>query len=119
MWDRLLVDCRIATLVPAPGNPLGVIENGAIGIGYSFGGVPQFPGQRFVARASADPLGLLTFQEAVLATGQASQTDTLRWQDYSTTVIDPSDDQTFWYVGNYLKTGSARPATRIGSYRVP
>ena len=32
MWDRLLVDCRIATMVPAPGNPLGVIENGAIGI---------------------------------------------------------------------------------------
>jgi imidazolonepropionase len=32
MWDRLLVDCNIATLVPAPGNPLGLVENGAIGI---------------------------------------------------------------------------------------
>jgi len=32
MWDRLLVDCRIATMEPAPGNPLGIIENGAIGI---------------------------------------------------------------------------------------
>lgn len=32
MWDRLLVDCNIATLEPAPGNPLGLIENGAIGI---------------------------------------------------------------------------------------
>ena len=32
MWDRLLVDCNIATLEAAPGNPLGVIENGAIGI---------------------------------------------------------------------------------------
>src|SRR5919107_3294598 len=32
MWDRLLVDCNIATFVPAPGNPLGLIENGAIGI---------------------------------------------------------------------------------------
>jgi imidazolonepropionase len=32
MWDRLLVDCRIATLEPAPGNPLGLIENGAIAI---------------------------------------------------------------------------------------
>ena len=32
MWDRLLVDCKIATLEAAPGNPLGVIENGAIGI---------------------------------------------------------------------------------------
>jgi imidazolonepropionase len=32
MWDRLLVDCNIATLEERPGNPLGVIENGAIAI---------------------------------------------------------------------------------------
>jgi imidazolonepropionase len=32
MWDRLLVDCNIATLEAARGNPLGVIENGASGI---------------------------------------------------------------------------------------
>ncbi len=32
MWDRLLVDCRIATLEARPGDPLGVIENGAVGI---------------------------------------------------------------------------------------
>ena len=33
MWDRLLVDCNIATFEGvSPGNPLGLIENGAIGI---------------------------------------------------------------------------------------
>jgi imidazolonepropionase len=32
MWDRLLVDCRIATFEETPGNPLGLIENGAIAI---------------------------------------------------------------------------------------
>jgi imidazolonepropionase len=33
MWDRLLVDCRIATLESTgASNPLGVVENGAIGI---------------------------------------------------------------------------------------
>jgi len=32
MWDRLLTDCRVATMESAPGNPLGIIENGAIGI---------------------------------------------------------------------------------------
>ncbi|WP_341631534.1 imidazolonepropionase [Sphingomonas agri] len=32
MWDRLLVDCNIATLEEAPGNPLGIVENGAIAI---------------------------------------------------------------------------------------
>ena len=32
MWDRLLTDCHVATMVPAPGNPLGLFPNAAIGI---------------------------------------------------------------------------------------
>src|SRR5512144_2523380 len=32
MWDRLLVDCNIATFEERPGNPLGLVENAAIGI---------------------------------------------------------------------------------------
>src|SRR5436305_290926 len=32
MWDRLLVDCNIATMDPAVETPFGAIENGAIGI---------------------------------------------------------------------------------------
>ena len=32
MWDRLLVDCNIATFEEMPGNALGLIENGAIAI---------------------------------------------------------------------------------------
>ena len=32
MWDRLLVDCNIATMDPAVAAPFGAIENGAIGI---------------------------------------------------------------------------------------
>ena len=32
MCDRLLVDCRVATMEPAPGDALGIIDNGAIGI---------------------------------------------------------------------------------------
>ena len=32
MWDRLLTDCHVATMVASPGNPLGIIANAAIGI---------------------------------------------------------------------------------------
>ncbi len=32
MWDRLLIDCNIATMDPAVPGPFGAIENGAIGI---------------------------------------------------------------------------------------
>ena len=32
MWDRLLVDCNIATMDARPGDPMGVVTNGAIAI---------------------------------------------------------------------------------------
>ncbi|MBA3667492.1 MAG: imidazolonepropionase [Sphingomonas sp.] len=32
MWDRLITDCHVATLVAEPGNPLGLFPNAAIGI---------------------------------------------------------------------------------------
>jgi hypothetical protein len=58
---------------------------GNIGIGYSFGGTPHYPGQRFVGRLADDPPGVLTMKEAVLAEGKASQSSTYRWQDYTQT----------------------------------
>jgi len=94
-------------------------KKGDIGVGYSFGGLPNFPGLRFAARRAGDAKGLLTLHESVLATGEASQTNTLRWEDYTTTALDPSDDCTFWYVGDYLKAGDTGYRTRIGSFRLP
>ena len=44
---------------------------------------------------------------------------TRRWEDYTTTAMDPSDDCTFWYVGDYLKAGDTSYRTRIGSFRLP
>jgi len=32
MWDRLFVDCHAVTMVRAPGNPLGLLPNAAIGV---------------------------------------------------------------------------------------
>jgi len=92
---------------------------GNIGIGYSFGGTPNYPGQRFAARLVDDPLGILTFRETVIVEGQASQTGLLRWEDFTTTAIDPSDDMTFWYVGDYFKTGATSRSSRIAAVRVP
>jgi hypothetical protein len=91
-------------------------RKGDIGVGYSFGGTPNFAGQRFAARLVKDPKGQLTFHETRLADGEAAQTSTLRWEDYTTTAIDPSDDCTFWYVGDYFKAGDAGYRTRIGSF---
>jgi hypothetical protein len=94
-------------------------RKGDIGIGYSFGGDPNYPGQRFAARTAKDPKGQLSFHESVLAEGQASQTSSLRWEDFTNIAVDPVDDCTFWFVGNYLKSGAASSTTRIGSFAVP
>ncbi len=92
---------------------------GDIGVGYSFGGPQEFVGQRFAARKANDPKGQLTFHETVLAAGEAVQTGGTRWEDYTTTAMDPSDDCTFWYVGDYFKKDATHYSTRIGAFRVP
>ena len=94
-------------------------KKGDIGVGYSFGGTPNFTGQRFAAQKAGDAKGTLSLHETVLANGEAPQTNTLRWEDYVTTAMDPSDDCTFWYVGDYLKKGDTGYRTKIGAFRLP
>jgi hypothetical protein len=93
-------------------------RRGNIGIGYSYGGADVFPGQRFAARVSADPPGQLTLAERILVDGEASQ-NAIRWEDYTQTAIDPSDDCTIWYVGDYLKKEATTYSSRIGAFRLP
>lgn len=94
-------------------------RHGNIAIGYSFGSAAAFPGQRLAARLVDDPKGELTFRETVLAEGAASQTNTLRWEDYTQTAMDPADDCTIWYVGDYLKAGATSYSTRLAAVRLP
>jgi hypothetical protein len=93
-------------------------RNGNIGIGYSFGGTPNFPGQRFAGRLANDPLGQLTLRETILVEGESVQ-KVMRWQDYTQTAMDPSDDCTIWYVGDYMKKDQANYSSRIGAFRMP
>jgi hypothetical protein len=55
----------------------------------------------------------------VLVHGEAAQTTTLRWEDYTQTAMDPYDDCTIWYVGDYLKKDATSYSTRIGGFRIP
>jgi hypothetical protein len=92
---------------------------GNIGIGYSFGGTPHFAGQRFAGRLASDPRGTLSLREQVLVEGAGAQQNTLRWQDYTQTAVDPVDDCTIWYVGDYLKKDAPSYSTKIGAFRMP
>lgn len=93
--------------------------SGNIGIGYSFGGTPHFAGQRFAGRLANDPKGTLTLRETVLAEGEGAQVNTLRWEDYTQTAIDPTDDCTVWYTGDYVRKNATSYSTRIGAFRMP
>jgi len=96
---------------------------GNIGIGYSFGGTPNFPGQRFAGRLAKDPLNQLTLKEAVLVVGEGSESSgrdvRQRWEDYTQTAVDPVDDCTIWYVGDYVKKDATSYSTKIGAFKMP
>ena len=99
---------------------------GNIGIGYSFGGSPNFAGQRFAGREPNDPKGQLTLRETVLVHGEAAdggpgaeRPRTQRWEDYTQTAVDPIDDCTIWYVGDYVQKDAVSYSTRIGAFRMP
>lgn len=97
----------------------GMDRAGNIAIGYSFGGGPNYAGQRFTGRLAGDPPGQMTLHESILAEGAAAQTNGTRWEDYATTAMDPVDDCTFWYVGDYYQAGATTYSTRIGAFRLP
>jgi hypothetical protein len=88
-------------------------------IGYSFGGTPHFRRPALRRAPGGRSRGVLTLRETVLVEGEAAQMNTLRWEDYTQTAVDPSDDCTIWYVGDYLKKGAETYSTRIGAVRVP
>ncbi len=77
------------------------------------------PASASPARLANDPPGVLSLKETVLVEGEAAQTNTIRWEDYTQTAIDPSDDCTIWYVGDYLKKDATSYSSRIGAFRLP
>lgn len=71
---------------------------------------------RYTGRLAGDTLGVMTQGETDIAVGSAAETSG-RWGDYHQTVVDPSDDCTFWTVGMYRPSGSW--ATRIRDFKFP
>ena len=90
---------------------------GNLAVGYSASSDTVFPSIRYAARLAGDPPGLLALGESTLFEGQASQTWSSRWGDYSSMQVDPVDDCTFWYTNEYA--GRTVPGTRISAFRLP
>ena len=90
---------------------------------------PTLEHAKAVADAGADIVAIdgtrrprpdgLTLAETILVEGEGAQTNTMRWEDYTQTAVDPSDDCTIWYVGDYVKKDAGAYSTRIGAFRLP
>ncbi|HMG57808.1 MAG TPA: hypothetical protein VK601_30110 [Kofleriaceae bacterium] len=82
------------------------------------------PGLRFTGRVPSDPAGVMSQGEAHLIDGAGSLTDPDRsageFGTDSSLVVDPVDDCTFWYAGEYFAVdGLNNWRTRIGSFKLP
>ena len=98
-------------------NSLGDI---ALGFSASNGTNPStFPSSFYTARHAADPPGQMTLGEGSIITGTGSQTGSPRWGDYTAMDIDPTDDQTFWFINQYVPTTSSIGwRLRIGAFNL-
>src|SRR5437588_8288605 len=95
---------------------------GHTAIGFSKSSSTTHPGLGYTGRIPSDPLGALE-TTATIFTGAGSQTGGTanganRWGDYSSLVLDPADDCTFWYVNQYIPSnGSFNFHTRLASFK--
>lgn len=75
---------------------------GNMALGYSASSTSMHPGIWYTGRLFNDPTGMMSQGEGVLFDGADSQTASQRWGDYTSMVVDPVDDCTFWYTNQYL-----------------
>ena len=93
---------------------------GDIAVGYSASSSSVFPSIRYSGRVPGDPLGTLEAENSIKAGGGSQLPNLARWGDYSAISIDPSDDCTFFYTTEYLKSsGTFNWSTQIASFKFP
>jgi hypothetical protein len=95
-------------------------SSGDIALGYSASNSTNpsvFPSVFYTARRAGDPPGQMTLGEGSIVNGTGSQTSSQRWGDYTSLVIDPTDNNTFWYINQYVPVTSAVGwRLRIGAF---
>jgi hypothetical protein len=88
---------------------------------YSASSSSVYPSIRYTGRLAGDPLGQMPQGEQTLIAGSGSQTGTAyRWGDYASITVDPTDDCTFWFTTEYIRTTGGAPwQTRVGAFNFP
>ncbi|MFZ0548488.1 MAG: hypothetical protein WAM60_23775 [Candidatus Promineifilaceae bacterium] len=87
---------------------------GNIALGYNVSSGTTYPSLRYVGRLSTDPLGTMPQGEYSIVAGSAANGSN-RYGDYSAMSVDPIDDCTFWFTGEY--NPASQWSTRIAAFR--
>lgn len=91
--------------------------DGNIAMAYMLTGSGQYPSLAYNGRSAGDEAGTLTFGEQIIVQGTgAIESD--RDGDYSQMGIDPVDNCTLWFTGEYGRAGGEW-GTRIASFKAP
>ncbi len=93
---------------------LAMNVNGDIALGYSITGHDMYPSVAYTGQTAGAPAGVMDVEEIVVINGTNSQNSSARWGDYSAMSVDPIDDSTFWYTGEYMP--GPQWGTRIVSF---
>lgn len=91
-------------------------NEGNIALAYNVSGFGSFPGIRYTGRLANDPLGRMTFEEAIIQDGIGVQDPSNRFGDYSQMTLDP-DGETFWHVAEYFSADNIWN-TRIAAFNL-
>ena len=88
---------------------LAMDGQGNIGMGYTSMSGPTTPttvrvSSYYTGRMNGDPLGTMTAMEELIANGNANFSGN-RYGDYSKIDVDPSNDQSFWFIDEYMNNG--------------
>jgi len=89
-------------------------KRGNIAMGFNISSSTTFPGLRYTGRRVQDPLGTMTMGDTILGEGTSRHTND-RYGDYTAMTIDPIDDCTFWYTGQF--NPAPQWQTRIAAFR--
>lgn len=87
---------------------------GNIALGYNVGSSSTYPSLRYVGRLATDSAGTMPRGEYTIVDGTASNGSN-RYGDYSSMNIDPADDCTFWFTGQWNSAGTW--STRIAKMK--
>ena len=94
-------------------------SQGNIGLAYTIVSSTIYTSLRYTGRASTDPLGTMTISEQTIVDGdsQNNRSDG-RYGDYAQMTVDPTDDLTFWHIGEYMKGPNNVRKSHVAAFRV-